>query len=182
MTPFASTVPAGSQGVVGLDACRARTVTSRPARTPSEDGQQPSSVNLCGEQLLDRLGRRERAAIDTLEDGIERFEGARHVQVREDLPQAVASREGGALHAAPPASCAYAARARFSTVTTGRGARRAGVDLGAASRISEGPIDGLFVEDRNVFFQIALGELGAACRYLDLHSAIGYDGWLQPVD
>ena len=70
---------------------------------------QPSVVaqlNLRGEQLLDRLGRGERAAIDALQNRIERFEGAGHAQVGEDVAEPVAARERRALHATPPASCA----------------------------------------------------------------------------
>ena len=62
-------------------------------------GLQPpviAQLNLRREQLLDRLGRGERAAIDAVENRVERFEGARHPQVREDVAQAVASREGRA--------------------------------------------------------------------------------------
>jgi hypothetical protein len=65
-----------------------------------------AQLNLRGEQLLDRFRRGERAAIDALENRIERFEGAWHPQVREDVAEPVASRERGGLHAAPPASCA----------------------------------------------------------------------------
>src|SRR5687768_11481267 len=65
-----------------------------------------AQLRLRGEQLLDRLGRRQRAAVDALEDGIERFEGAWHPEVREDVPEPIASGQGGALHATPPVSCA----------------------------------------------------------------------------
>jgi hypothetical protein len=50
-----------------------------------------TELDLCREQLLDRVGAREGAAIDALEHRIQRFEGPRHPQVREDVPQAVAS-------------------------------------------------------------------------------------------
>ena len=70
---------------------------------------QPSVIaqlNLCGEELLDRFRSRERAAIDAVENRIERLEGAGHPQVGEDVTQSVAARERGGLHAAPPVSCA----------------------------------------------------------------------------
>ena len=74
--------------------------------TGAHRGLQPpviAQLNLRGEQLLDRLRRRERAAIDAVENRIERFEGAGHAQVREDVAQPVAARERRGLHAAPPA-------------------------------------------------------------------------------
>ena len=65
-----------------------------------------AQLNLRRQQLLDRVRGRERAAIDALQDDVERFERARHFQVGQDLAQAVASREGRALHATPPVSWA----------------------------------------------------------------------------
>src|SRR5581483_2661232 len=85
-------------------------------------GLQPSVVaqlNLRSEELLDRFGGGQRTAVDALEDRVECFEAAGHPQIGEHVPQAIAAREGGALHAAPPVSCAYAASDRFSTVTSG---------------------------------------------------------------
>jgi hypothetical protein len=41
--------------------------------------------------LLDRLGGRQRPAIDPVEDRIEGLEGPRHVQIREHLPQTIAT-------------------------------------------------------------------------------------------
>lgn len=90
-------------------------------------------LNLGGQQLLERFRRGECAAIDTLEDRIERFERARHPQVGEDLPQPVPSGERGGLHTTPPVSWAYAARARFSTEMTGRGVRGVGVVVGRST-------------------------------------------------
>jgi len=63
-------------------------------------------LNLRGQQLLDGLGRGQRAAIDAVENGVERFQAARHPEVREHVPQAITARERDALHAAPPVSWA----------------------------------------------------------------------------
>jgi hypothetical protein len=65
-----------------------------------------AQLNLRGEELLDRFRSSERAAIDALENRIERLERAGHPQVGEAVAQSVASREWGRLHAAPPVSCA----------------------------------------------------------------------------
>jgi hypothetical protein len=63
-------------------------------------------LDLGGEELLNGLGRRQRAAVDPLEDRVERFEAAGHPQVREHVPQTIATRERGGFHAAPPVSWA----------------------------------------------------------------------------
>jgi hypothetical protein len=48
-------------------------------------------LNLRREQLLDRLWRRQRAAVHALQNHIEPFQGAGHAEVREHLSQPVAS-------------------------------------------------------------------------------------------
>src|SRR5205085_10768519 len=78
-----------------------------------------AQLNLRVEQLLDRLGGRERRAIDVVKDGVEGLERPRHVQVGEHLPQTIATGRG-ASHASPPVRRAYTASGRFSTVTRGR--------------------------------------------------------------
>jgi hypothetical protein len=89
-----------------------------------------AELNLGVEQLLDRLGGRERRTIDAVEDRIEGLERPRHVQVGEHLPETIATGRDGALHASPPVRRAYTASDRFSTVASGRdaadGARRRG--------------------------------------------------------
>ena len=82
------------------------------------DGRQPTGahrrlqppvvaqLNLRGEQLLDRIGRGQRAAVDVAQDRVERFQGAGHAQVGQDLPEAITARERGGLHARPPVSWA----------------------------------------------------------------------------
>ena len=96
-----------------------------------------AQLNLRVEQLLDRLGGRERRAIDAVEDRIEGLERARHVQVGEHLPQAIATGRGGAFHASPPVRRAYTASGRFSTVTSGRGAADGAVRRGASGTRSD---------------------------------------------
>src|SRR5690606_3288457 len=49
-----------------------------------------TQLNLRGEQLLDGVGRGEPAAVDIVEDRIERFERAGHPQVGEDVPKPIA--------------------------------------------------------------------------------------------
>jgi hypothetical protein len=56
-------------------------------------GLQPSIVselNLRGQQLLNRFGCGERAAVDPVENRIQAFKSAWHAQVREHLAQSVA--------------------------------------------------------------------------------------------
>ncbi len=89
------------------------------------------------QELLDYFRRGERAAIDALENRIEGFECPWHAEVREDVAEPIAARERCALHAAPPARCAYSASDRFSTVTTDRGARWTAIAGDDRSRISE---------------------------------------------
>ena len=62
-----------------------------------------AQLDLRAEQLLDRVGAVSVAAIDAVEDLIEGFERARHAQVGEHVPQAVAT-GGGALSCEPSAS------------------------------------------------------------------------------
>jgi len=55
---------------------------------------QPSVIaqlNLRCEELLDRFRSGQRPAVDAMENRIERFEGARHPQVREDVAESVPS-------------------------------------------------------------------------------------------
>src|SRR6476661_7999840 len=57
-----------------------------------------AQLDLRAEELLDRFRRRQRGAIDTLEDRIERLERTRHTQVGEHLTQAVATGRGRGFH------------------------------------------------------------------------------------
>src|SRR5688572_18955928 len=78
-----------------------------------------AQLDLGVQELLDGLGGGERRTIDTVENRIERFEGAGHVQVGEHVAQAIATGERRGFHASPPVSRAYTASGRFSTVATG---------------------------------------------------------------
>src|SRR5690606_24089623 len=64
-----------------------------------------AELDLGGEDLLDGLGRGEGAAIDALKDGVERLQGAGHLQIRQHTADAVPARRS-ALHRTPPASAA----------------------------------------------------------------------------
>src|SRR5688572_24847972 len=82
----------------------------RGQSTGAHGGLQASVVaelNLRPEQLLDRLGGRERRAIDAVQNRVEGLKGPRHVQIGEHLPQTVATGWGGAFHASPPVRRAY---------------------------------------------------------------------------
>jgi len=56
-----------------------------------------AQVNLLGEQFSIRFGCRQRTAVNPLEDGVERFERARHA-LGEAVAEAITSRQGRALH------------------------------------------------------------------------------------
>ena len=72
-----------------------------------------------------------------MEDRIEGLKGARHAQVGQHLPQAVATGRRGALHASPPVRWAYTAKGRFSTVTSGRTVDSDRLDPGGSGNTSD---------------------------------------------
>src|SRR5262249_57963213 len=71
-----------------------------------------AELNLRGEQLLDGIGRGQRAAVDALENRVKGFKATGHPQIGEHVPQAIAAREAGGLHALTHVGCTYPASRR----------------------------------------------------------------------
>lgn len=94
------------------------------------------------EELLDRIGGADLAAVAAAENLVEGFQGSRHFEIgelrAEPLSQGLARGFARATHASPPAaSAAYASRPRRSTGTCGSTGevvgRRASVGSGSTS-------------------------------------------------
>src|SRR5690606_1262435 len=94
-------------------------------------------LGLCCQHRLDRFWCRECAALDAVPDGIECFMRTGHLQVRENVAEAITTRWCGAFHTPRPARRAYAVSGRFSTSTSVRGRVRGFLMLTSSSRMSE---------------------------------------------
>lgn len=82
-------------------------------------------VDLGGEELLDRLGGGDAAAVDAGEDGVGGFEGAGELEVGELGPDPVAAaRPLGGRHETPAARRSYSASGRCSIMIRGTEASR----------------------------------------------------------